>query len=106
MSNKHLVPGYARVASLSATSNAVLRISNDVSGHNSPHFRPNIRHKGARLMITPWGQSQHQHKITDGVNEVDTAGQAGSLIRTAASTRLLSPASSVKSWKSRILIAS
>lgn len=50
-------------------------------------------------MITPWGQSQHQYIITEGVYEVDTAGHGGILVRAAIATHLLSKAAIAKGWK-------
>lgn len=50
-------------------------------------------------MLTPWGPSQHSHKITEGVYEVDTAGHGGVMVGTAVATQLLSPAAIEHGWK-------
>jgi hypothetical protein len=50
-------------------------------------------------MMTPWGASQHQHKITEGVYEVDTAGHGGILVSIAAATHLLSPKAIERGWR-------
>lgn len=43
-------------------------------------------------MNTPWGASQHQHKIAEGIYEVDTAGHGGILVKTDVAQRYLSDA--------------
>lgn len=50
-------------------------------------------------MNTPWGPSQHQYKIAEGVWEVDTAGHGGILLTPAAALRLLSPAARERGWR-------
>lgn len=49
-------------------------------------------------MNTPWGPSQHQHKITEGVYEVDTAGHGGILVDVDVAPELLSPAAIERGW--------
>ncbi len=49
-------------------------------------------------MNTPWGYAQHQHKITDGVYEVSTAGHGGILVRADVASNLLSPDAIAKGW--------
>lgn len=41
-------------------------------------------------MRTRWGASQHRHKITQGVYEVDTAGHGGIMVRKEVAQQLLS----------------
>jgi hypothetical protein len=50
-------------------------------------------------MHTPWGTSQHQHRIDAGVWEVDTAGHGGILVSKNAAKRLLSPEAIELGWK-------
>ncbi len=49
-------------------------------------------------MNTPWGASQHQHTITGGVYEVDTAGHGGILVERRVAPTLLSPEAIALGW--------
>ena len=50
-------------------------------------------------MDTPWGYSQHEYVITQGVYEIDTAGHGGILVSPEAALKLLSPAARAKGWR-------